>query len=384
MTGPPMSTCRRPFIRSLALASLALLAGCGRDAGTPAPLDPSALAVVSARPGVPREQLARAIDALFTDAAAGETRALLVEVDGRVVAERYGPGFDKGTRQLGWSLSKTVTGLMIGLLVSDGRLRLDESVPIPAWQRSGDPRGEITLRQLLQMRSGLRHVEQASPVYAADTVRMLFLDGRSDMAAYAEAQPLVAEPGRRFAYSSATSVILGDLAARVLTDSTDPLVRRQVVGDYLHTRLLQPLGMGSAVAEFDNAGTLAGSSLIHATARDWGRLGEFLRNGGAVKGAQILPHGWVEFMTRPSPAEPGYGAQLWLNHDRRDGGDRLLPGALPPGVFAALGHMGQYVIVSPRQGVTLVRLGHSTDEERRTVRARLAEILRLFPEREAD
>ncbi|MDE2621449.1 MAG: serine hydrolase [Sphingomonadales bacterium] len=378
-----MSTRRLRFIRSLfALAAPMLLAACGGggDKALP-PLDPAALAAVKDKAGVPREPLARAIDELFADPAAGETRALVLRIDGQIVAERYGEGFAEDTRLLGWSLSKTVTGLMIGLLVSDGRLRLDESVPVPAWQRSGDPRGEITLRQLLQMRSGLRHVEETSPVYEADTVRMLFLDGRGDMAAYAEAQPLAAEPGRKFVYSSATSVILSDLAARVLTDSADPQVRRQTVGDYLRNRLLLPLGMRSAVAEFDSAGTMVGSSLIHATARDWSRLGEFLRNGGAVKGAQILPRGWVEFMTAPSPAEPGYGAQLWLNRDRRDGEDKLLPGDLPRGIFAGLGHLGQYVIVSPAQGVTLVRLGHSNADQRKAVREHLAEILRLLPER---
>lgn len=382
MTAPPMSTRRRPFIRSIfALTPLALLVACGTGDKAPAPLDPAALEAVKERADVPREPLARAIDALFSDPAVGETRALVLEIDGRIVAERYGQGFSASSLLLGWSLSKTVTGLMIGQLVSDGRLRLDESVPVPLWQRSGDPRGEITLRQLLQMRSGLRHVEEASPVFDGDTARMLFLDGRDNMAAYAEAQPLAAEPGRKFVYSSATTIILSDVAARALTDSTDPAVRRQLVGDYLRTRLLVPLAMRSAVAEFDPAGTLVGAGRIHATARDWAKLGEFLRNGGAVRGAQIVPHGWVEFMTSPSPAEPGYGAQLWLNRDRRDGEDRLLPGDLPDGIFAAVGHLGQYVIVSPAQHVTLVRLGHSDEAERKVLRERLAAVLRLLPER---
>jgi CubicO group peptidase (beta-lactamase class C family) len=131
---------------------------------------------------------------------------------------------------------------------------------VPAWQRPGDPRGEITLRQLLQMRSGLRHVEGGEPARDADTVRMLFTDGRDDMAAYAEAQPLEAEPGRQFRYSTATSVILSDIATRALTDSRDPATRRQIMADYLHTRLFEPLGMKSAVAEYDAAGTLEGAA----------------------------------------------------------------------------------------------------------------------------
>ncbi|MDE2620740.1 MAG: serine hydrolase, partial [Sphingomonadales bacterium] len=347
----------------------------------PPPLSEAARAAVLAAPGVPRERLARAIDGLFDNAAVGETRAVLVLSGGRVVAERYGSGYGPDTRLIGWSMSKSITGVLIGLLVSDGRLRLDESVPIPAWQRSGDARGEITLRQLLQMRAGLRHTEGGEPLWRSDEVRMLFLDGRDDMAAYAEAQPLEAEPGSRFEYSSATSVILADLAARALTESPDPEFRRRAVAEYLRTRLFEPAGMRSMLPEFDAAGTLIGSSMIHGTARDWARFGEFLRNGGAVRGAQVLPHGWIEFMTRPSPRNPGYGAQLWLNRPQPDGSVVLLPGRAPADLFACVGHLGQYVLVSPRQRLTVVRLGASDATQRPRVLDQLAAIVALFPKR---
>ncbi|MBC2662203.1 serine hydrolase [Novosphingobium flavum] len=364
----------------LAAGLAGALAGCGGGDSGPAPLSEAALAAVVPAPGVPRKDLARAIDGLF-DPAAGETRAVVVLSGGRIVAERYGPGFGPETRLIGWSMSKSVTGVLIGLLVSDGRLRLDESVPVPAWQRSGDARGEITLRQLLQMRSGLRHTEGGSPVWRADEVRMLFLDGRDDMAGYAEAQPLEAEPGSRFEYSSATSVILSDLAARALTDSPDPETRRRTVADYLHTRLFEPAGMRSMRAEFDSAGTLIGSSMVFGTARDWGRFGEFLRNGGAVRGAQVLPRGWIEFMTSSSPRNPGYGAQLWLNRPQADGSVVLLPGRAPADAFACVGHLGQYVLVSPRQRLTIVRLGHSDETQRKRVLDSMADIIALFPRR---
>ena len=374
-----MST--RPLALILPIIALPALATCG-PAGTPVPppVSQAALAVVAAHPGVSRENLARRIDALFADDEAGETRALLVLHGGRLVAERYAPGYDRQTRFQGWSMTQSVTGVLIGLLVADGRLRLDESVPITPWQRSGDPRGEITLRQLLQMRSGLRHTEAGDPSYASDEVRMLFLDGRDDMASYAESPPLEAEPGRKFEYSSATSVILADVAARVLAGNTQPSIRRQAVTDYLRTRLLQPLGMRSAVPEFDAAGTFIGSTMLHATARDWGKLGEFLRNGGSVKGAQIVPRAWIEFMTRPSPRNPGYGAQLWLNRPQPNGLPPLLPGRAPASLFACIGHLGQYVIVSPRQQLTIVRLGKTDEQGRAALRDHLARIARLFPQ----
>ena len=365
----------------LPLLALPALIGCGsgRDQGPP-PLSPAALAAVVEKPGVPRLPLARAADALFTDPAVGETRALLVLRAGKIVSERYAPGYHAGTRFLGWSMSKCVTGVLTGLLVADGRLRLDEPAPIRTWQRPGDARGEITLRQLLQMRSGLRHREEADPRYEADTVRMLFLDGRDDMAAYAEAPPLEAEPGAKWEYSSATSVILADAAAGALTDRREPALRRQAVGDYLRTRLFEPVGMRSAQPEFDAAGTLIGGSMIHANARDWAKFGEFLRNGAAVVGAQILPRGWVEFMTEPNPRNPGYGAQVWLNRPQPDGHEVLFPGQAPASLFACIGHLGQYILVSPEQRLTVVRLGKTDAEQREALRRRLAELVSLFPE----
>jgi CubicO group peptidase (beta-lactamase class C family) len=373
-----MPTRRLPLIVPL-LALLALVACHGGD-NQPPPLTRAALAAVAGKPGVPREKLARAIDDLFSDAAAGDTRALVLMADGRIVAERYGEGYGRDTRLIGWSMAKTITGVMIGQLVADGRVRLNETAPVPAWQRSGDPRGEITVRQLLQMRSGLRHTESGSPPFDSDEVRMLFLDGRDDMAAYAEAQPLESVPGAKFEYSSATTVILSDIAARALTDNRDPAFRRQAVSDYLRTRLLEPVGMKSAAVEFDAAGTLIGSSMMYATARDWAKFGEFLRNGGAVRGAQLVPRGWIDFMKTPSPRNPAYGAQLWLNRPARDGHQLLFPDKAPQSLFACVGHLGQYVIVSPRQRLTLVRLGKTDDPTRAQLRKRLAAIVALFPQ----
>lgn len=370
---------RLPLIASLAL--LPALAGCGSD-GTPPPPDPpsqASLAAVAKQPGAPREQLARAVDTLFDHDGIGETRALVVMYRGTVVAERYADGYGPDTRFLGWSLAKTVTAVAIGILVAEGRLRLDESAPITHWQRPGDARGEITVRQLLQMRSGLRHTETAEPPYRSDTVRLLFLDGRDDMAAEAEAQPLEAEPGRQFEYSTAGSVVLSDIMARVLTPRRDPESRQAAVDHFLHDRLFGPVGLSSMTVEYDAAGTMIGGAMIHANARDWARFGEFLRHGGSVKGAQVVPRGWIAFMRRPSPRAPDYGAGLWLN--RNSGGERrvLFPGQGQGSLFGMVGHLGQYVLVSPEQKLTIVRLGKTRDEDSRKLVDSLSRIAALYP-----
>jgi len=369
---------------ALALVPALLVAGCGNAPATPAPLGEAALAVVTDKAGAPRDQLAREIDDLFTLEGLGETRAVVVMADGELAAERYGPGYNKDTRFISWSMAKTVTGVLIGMLVADGLLSLDAPAPVDQWQRPGDPRAEITLRHLLQMRSGLRHVEAGDPPYESSEVRMLFLDGRDDMARWAREQPLEYEPGEKFVYSSNTSVILADIAANALTDSNDPATRARVMRDYLKERLFGPLAMTSMVLEFDASGTLIGGSLMHATARDWAKLGEFLRRKGrAPDGTQLVPSRWVEAMLTPSPRSPQYGFQVWLNRPipGSDGKHPLFPERAPASLFSLIGHMGQYVLVSPEQRVTMVRLGHSDSAERPPMLQQAADVLALYPSR---
>lgn len=369
-----------------ALALLPALISCSDLPEQEAPLSEAALAAVTEDAGAPKRDLARQVDDLFTNPALGETRALVVMQDGRIAAERYGAGYGPETRFVSWSMAKTITGVMIGMMVADGLLHIDEPAPVAMWQRPGDPRAEITLRHLLQMRSGLRHTEAGDPPYESSEVRMLFLDGRDDMARWAQEQPLEAEPGAKFEYSSNTSVILADIAANALTASRDPETRRKAVAEYLETRLFGPLGMTSMVPEFDASGTLIGGSLIHGTARDWARLGEFLRRKGrAPTGSQLVPQRWIEQMLTPSPKSPQYGFQIWLNREYREKGSQedhpLFPDRAPSSLFSLIGHMGQYVIVSPSQRLTLVRLGHSERAERIAMMGELADIVELYPER---
>lgn len=380
------------LISRTSIATLALLpallasASCSDPQIGPAPLTQEALSAITDNAGAPKQDLARQVDDLFSAKGIGETRALLVMANGAIAAERYAEGYDANTRMISWSMAKTITAVMIGMLVADGRLSLDESAPVDLWQRPGDARGEITLRQLLQMRSGLRHTEAGDPPFESSEVRMLFLDGRDDMAKWAEEQPLEAEPGAKFEYSSNTSVILADIAARALTRSDDPEQRRKAVADYLDARLFDPLGMASMVPEFDAAGTLIGGSLMHGNARDWAKLGEFLRLGGKGPGGeQLVPKRWIEQMLTPSSRSAQYGFQIWLNRDHRQAGSNephpLFPDRAPETTFSLIGHLGQYVIASPQQRVTIVRLGHSNSEERPAMMGGLADILELYPVR---
>ena len=341
--------------------------------------DPQPLYRVSRDAVVDEAALRAAIDPLFDDNDMGDTRALLVMRDGQVIAERYAPGFGPDTKLLSWSIAKSVTAVLVGLMVSDGRLALDAPVPVDAWRQPGDPRGRITLRQLLTMTSGLDHVEDGDPQPAGDTVRMLFADGAQDMAAYAEGKPLAHAPGSTFSYSTGSTMILTDLMTRMLTNSDEPDARRRAMQMFIDGRLKAPGQLPSLTPEYDAAGTMIGGSILHMTARDYGRFGELLRrHGRSPTGHQILPEKWIDIMTTPSARNPAYGAHLWLNRESSE--SALMPGQAPTSLFGCVGHNGQYILVSPSQRLTIVRIGMSPHKEQRVaVKTALARLIGLFP-----
>ena len=278
------------------------------------------------------------------------TRAVLVVHSGKLVAERYDDGFGPETRQLGWSMTKSVTAALIGIAVKEGRIALNQR----ALWTPGDGRENIKLADLMSMTSGLHFNEGYGAV--SDVTRMLFLE--PDMAAFARAQPLDHPAGTSWSYSSDTAVIL----ARIFQESAGPAAL-----SWVHERLFDPLGMSSAVIETDAHGTLVGSSYMYATPRDWARYGQFLLQQGTWHGQEILPRGFVTFMTTPVPASGGqYGqGQVWLW-----GSDAATPGenpdrahGIPPDCFWMQGHDGQFVAIIPSRALVVVRLGLTPSRE---------------------
>ena len=320
---------------------------------------PSLLLFLTLASAAPSQPPADPLAPLFAPVL-GDTRAALLLRDGRVVEKRYAPGFSDANRFISWSMNKTVTAVLVGALVADGRLKLDDPAPVAEWHKPGDPRAAITLGQLLTMSSGLRHTEVGDPIEASDTNQTLFVGGTAHMAADAIAQPLEARPGAKWEYSSLTSLILAEIVTRTLTPSHDPRVRAAAYRDFARARLFGPADMTSPVFEFDGAGTQIGGSLLYMTLDDWGRFGQLLIDGKAGD-TQVIAPDWLAFMRRPAGTTGEYGGQTWLNRPARPGVPVMFPGA-PQSTVSAEGHLGQHVTVVPEARLVVVRLGNTREE----------------------
>jgi CubicO group peptidase (beta-lactamase class C family) len=239
-------------------------------------------------------------------------------------------------------MTKTVTAAIVGTLVRDGRLALDQDGLFEGW--NGDERGSITVADLMAMSSGLAFNEDYGDV--TDVTRMLYLE--SDMAGFAADKPLAGRRGETFSYSSGTSVMLSRIWQDTFAGQEEALA-------WPRAALFSPLGMTSAVLETDATGTFVGSSYLYATGRDWARFGELLRNDGVWNGEQVLPEGFVAWMREAAPASGGlYGrGQLWLSGP----GDDDSGFGLPADTFWLRGHDGQTLTVIPSRRLVVVRLG---------------------------
>ena len=272
------------------------------------------------------------------------TRAVVILYKGQLIAERYADGFTAKTKLAGWSMTKTVFSALTGILVKQGKLRVDMPAPVPEWVNTNDPRHAITVTNLLQQRSGLDFDENYSK--STDATRMLF--EKADMGGFTASHHLKSSPGSVFYYSSGNSNILSRIIRQILGDS----------GYYVfpYQQLFYKLGMYSAVIEPDASGTFVGSSYMYASARDWARFGLLYLNDGVFNKERILPEGWVKQSTRLAAADKkGYGYQIWLN----SGSDTLIKRypAAPADMFYADGFESQLIFVIPSKDLVVVRLG---------------------------
>jgi CubicO group peptidase (beta-lactamase class C family) len=278
------------------------------------------------------------------------TAAVVILHDGRILAERYPPGYGVDTPILGFSLTKSVMNALTGILVRQGRLQPGESAPVAAWGDPGDPRHLITVEQLMRMTSGL-NLDEENAGFADPSDQMLYL--ARDMAGFAEQARLVAAPGTRWAFSSGSTHIL----AQIIRDRTGgkPL---DALG-FAQRELFGPLGMRSPVVELDSTGTMIGSHYMLATTRDWARFGQLYLDDGAIDGRRILPKGWVEFSVRATLGT-NYGAGFWTNRTTAPEAEARVAAGMPRDAYFASGNLGQRIVILPSQHMVIVRMGDAT------------------------
>ena len=269
---------------------------------------------------------------------------IVVHQDG-VVAERYREGITADTRLLSWSMGKSFTNALVGIMAGDGLVDIHAPMDIPEWQ--GDGRAAITLSDLMQMQSGLEWNEN----YGTRSDVNLMLHREEDMGLFALSKPLMAKPGTHWYYSSgSTNIIVRYLRGRFASE--------EEFLQYIHERLFDPLGIDNPCFEPDMSGTPVGSSYLYATARDFARLGHMYLHDGCVGEERLLPEHWVEYTTTPaSDSKGGYGACFWLNRGK------TYPSA-PEDMYSCQGHDGQMIFIIPSKELVVVVLGYSPKPDR--------------------
>jgi len=367
----------------LAVLAVVLLVPSGATALVPLPPQPAGVPYPTSvwpesrpSPDVDATRLASALDAAFTTVGRSgvpDTRAFVVVHRGAIVAERYAPGFMRDTRFQSWSMAKTVTQALTAVLVRQNRLDVHARAPVPAWQVGNDPRAAITIDHLLHMTTGLDNADGGGGPDSYGS-KLLFGAGSRDVFAFATNVPSVHEPGSHWAYSTATSMILAGIVGRTVGGGRNELAA------FMRAELFDPLGMRSAVPEFDRTGNFLGGAYVWATARDWARFGLLYLRDGVWDGRRVLPEGWVDYSRTPAPAPNNgvYGAHLWINGAPKEGQFEGLPG-LPASAFWMAGNAGQFVVMVPTRDLVIVRLGEMQTATWKNVGTMIGDVGAAFP-----
>lgn len=267
------------------------------------------------------------------------TRAVVVVYKDQIIAEKYAPGFDKNSRLLGWSMTKSITSTIVGILQKQGKININQTAPITEWKN--DERKQITIHNLLQMNSGLEWEENYNEI--SDVTKMLFQE--SDMTISQINKPLVGKPNATWNYSSGTTNLLSGIIRKQFKTHQEYL-------DFWYSALIDKIGMHSMIVEADLKGNYVGSSYAWANARDWAKFGLLYLHNGNWNGEQLFDPSWSKYVSTPTPTSNNeYGAQFWLNAGGK------MPD-VPKDVYFADGFQGQRVFIIPSHEMVVVRLGY--------------------------
>ena len=268
------------------------------------------------------------------------TRSVIVIYKDKIIAEKYNTGFNKNSKILGWSMTKSLTATYFGILQKQGKIDISKPAPISEWKN--DERKNITINDLLHMNSGLEWEENYSKI--CDATKMLFIE--EDMTQSQINKPLVGKTNNTWNYSSGTTNLLSGILRKQFKTHQEYL-------DFWYSSLFDKIGMNSALVETDMAGNFVGSSYGWATTRDWAKFGLLYLHKGNWNGEQLFNESWADYVTIPTDTSYGnYGAQFWLNVGKK------FPN-VPKDMFYASGYQGQMVAIFPSHDLVIVRMGLS-------------------------
>ena len=278
------------------------------------------------------------------------TTAFLVVHRGEVILEHYDHGVDMHTQLESWSMGKSLTATLIGRLIQDGHLSLDQEAPVEEWSAAGDPRGQITVRDLLQMSSGLRFPAHRDPEVTVPIpllAHMYIYTKGMNVFDFAVNRPLEFVPGSHGRYRNCDPLTLGYILRKTVESQGENY------WTWPQRKLFDKIGIRRQLMETDLYGNFILTGFDYGTARNWARLGMLYLQDGVWNGERLLPEGFVDFVSTPAPgwAEPVYGGMFWLN------GTETMP--LPTSTFYMAGGGGQRTIIVPSLDLVVVRMGHS-------------------------
>ena len=280
------------------------------------------------------------------------TAAFLAVHGGRIIAGRYGDGADPQTQLESWSMGKSVTATLVGLLIHQGHLGLWDPAPVPEWQNTeGDPRAAIRVADLLRMSSGLFFTHSSDD---EERLGLSFIPGQPDHSLgyvapvdvfqFSESRPLEHEPNTVGRYRNCDPLVLGSIIKRTVEALGEEYL------SWPQRALFDKIGTRRQVLETDAFGNFVLTGFDFGTAPGWARLGQLYLQDGIWQGERLLPEGFVDFVSSPAPAwaQGEYGGLFWVGHE-----------ALPDGAYSMRGAGGQEVSMVPSHDLVLVRLGHS-------------------------
>lgn len=265
-----------------------------------------------------------------------KTVAFLIIRNDTLLYEKYFSGYRPDSRVASFSMAKSFTSLLIGAAIEDGLIQsVDDPVTayIPQMARNGFDK--VTLRQLLQMTSGLQFNES---YYSPAAEAAAFYYGRN-LRKRTLALKISGKPGAAFDYTSGSTQILGLVLDRVLKGKTITEYFNEKVWGRLHPQY----GAGWSIDQKKD-GLEKTFCCVNATAVDFAKVGKLLNEKGAFNGVRVLPENWIAASTTPDTTDGGvrfYKYQWWL----------------APGATYAAGHLGQYIFSFPEKNLIIVRLG---------------------------